>query len=59
MKTVAGRPQDIFDLQSIVTRQNRLDWSYIFDYLAHVQEYEDIATKVAELEELKSKFYRP
>ena len=59
MKTIAGRPKDIFDLESILIKQTDLDWDYISDYLGHVQEYEDIRDKVLQLETLRSKYYRP
>lgn len=59
MKTVAGRPQDIFDLESILIKQSDLDWDYINEYLGHISEYEDISDKVEKLARLRDKFYRP
>jgi hypothetical protein len=58
LKTIAWRPQDIFDIEGIVTKQSELDWTYILEQLQIVSEYENIAANTQGLLEIREKFYR-
>jgi len=48
MKAVAGRYQDFADIESVLTKQDYLDWDYIENYLDQVADYEDITAKRAQ-----------
>lgn len=61
LKTVAWRPQDIFDLEGVIIKQNDLDWNYIERQLTQLDEYDiydDLTEKVAGLFSLKEKYYQ-
>ena len=58
-KTVAGRLKDLADIESVIIRQQILDWDYIFSYLDLASEYKDISESMATLHSLKEKYYRP
>ncbi len=45
LKTVAGRMQDFADIESVLTKQDEIDWVYVDAYLDQVSEYEDISEK--------------
>lgn len=53
MKTVAGRMQDMADIETVVVKQDRIDWEYIDAYLDQVMEYEDITIKRQQLDEIR------
>lgn len=59
MKTVAGRAQDMADLESVIIKQRAIDWSYVDRYFEQIMEYEDISAKIASLQKLKKQYYRP
>jgi hypothetical protein len=56
MKTVAGRMQDLADIESVLIKRERLDWEYIELYLDQVMEYEDIAENRLILNKLRRKY---
>lgn len=58
MKTVAARPRDWIDVESVIIRQNSLDWDYIFVTLQGLSDYEDLSAKLENLSSLKSQFYQ-
>ena len=58
-KIVAGRPQDMADLESVIIKQSELDWAYIWQYLEQVNEYQDISVRISNLKLLKEQYYRP
>lgn len=53
LKTVAGRGQDFVDIETVIIKQNALDWEYIESYLDQVMEYEDITGKRQRLEQIR------
>lgn len=57
-KTVAGCPRDWGDIDSVVIKQSRLDWSYIFQTLQAYAAYEDLTSRLAMLESIKAENYR-
>jgi hypothetical protein len=59
MKTIAGRAQDIADLESVIIKQRSLDWAYMDRYLEQIMEYEDISSKIDSLQTIKRQYYRP
>lgn len=58
MKTVAARPRDWLDVESVIIRQDTLDWEYILSTLAGLDAYEDMSTRLEKLKSLKSQFYQ-
>ena len=61
LKTAAWRPQDIFDLEGVLIKQNKLDWNYIEQQLAQIDDYNfDVGfrEKVSGLFALKEKYYQ-
>ena len=58
MKTVAARPQDWMDIESVIIRQDHLDWPYIECTLEGLTAYEDMTDRLNRLANLKSVFYR-
>lgn len=61
LKTVAWRPQDQFDIEGVVIKQNDLDWAYIEQQLTQLNAYDiydDLTEKVVGLFALKKKFFR-
>ncbi len=58
MKTVAARPRDWLDIESVIIRQNGLDWTYILSTIESLDAYEDISTRLEKLNSLKSQFYQ-
>ena len=57
-KTFAARPQDWIDVETVIIRQNDLDWEYIDSSIQMVSVYEDIDEKLDRLHQLKREFYR-
>lgn len=57
-KTSAARTRDWIDIESVIIRQDDLDWSYIFASLDALLQYEDIRLEIQRLKDLKSEFYR-
>ena len=55
LKTVAGRGQDFVDIESVVIKQDSIDWTYIYDYLQQVMEYEDISANIEQLGRIRKK----
>jgi len=53
LKTVAGRMQDMADIESVLIKQNSVDWDYIMGYLDQVMDYEDISAKIDQLDHLR------
>ncbi|MBK7392324.1 MAG: nucleotidyl transferase AbiEii/AbiGii toxin family protein [Chloracidobacterium sp.] len=53
LKTVAGRGQDFVDIETVLIKQDFLDWGYIDGYLDQVMEYEDISVKRERLGEIR------
>ncbi|MGH9948475.1 MAG: hypothetical protein ACRD6X_14955 [Pyrinomonadaceae bacterium] len=58
MKTVAGRDRDWFDIESVIIRQNLLDWQYILSTLESLTDDEEIPDRITQLKLKKSKFYQ-
>lgn len=58
LKTVAGRGQDFVDIETVMIKQDTIDWKYIESYLAQVMEYEDISVKRERLEQIRNSFSR-
>ncbi len=57
-KTFAGRAQDWIDIETVIIRQNDLDWDYIDSAIDAVSVYDDLDEKLKRLHELKAEFYR-
>jgi hypothetical protein len=53
LKTVAGRSQDFVDIETVIIKQDAIDWQYIEGYLEQVTEYEDISAKRERLEQIR------
>lgn len=58
MKTVAARPQDWMDVESVIIRQSTLDWDYIEEKLSDLTAYEDMSDRLSRLSDLKTTFYQ-
>lgn len=58
MKTIAGRARDWIDVESVIIRQDKLDWGYIFTTLESISDNDDLLSKIEDLKSLKSQFYR-
>ena len=54
LKTVAGRNQDFADVETVLIKQDAIDWEYIENYLDQVMEYEDISAKRDRLEQIRN-----
>ena len=54
LKTVAGRGQDFVDIETVMIKQDAIDWEYIESYLGQVMEYEDISSKRERLEQIRT-----
>ena len=54
LKTIAGRGQDFVDIETVMIKQNAVDWEYIESYLDQVMEYEDISAKRERLEQIRN-----
>lgn len=57
-KTVAARPRDWIDVESVIIRQAKLDWDYILSSLKDLLPYQDLSFEIEKLNQLKSQFYR-
>jgi hypothetical protein len=57
-KTVANRPRDWIDVESVIIRQDKLDWPYVFAGLEDLLPYQDIRLEIQKLKDLKLQFYR-
>jgi hypothetical protein len=57
-KSVAARPQDWLDVESVIVKQAFLDWEYIFASLEALDAYEDMALRLKQLDELKTTHYQ-
>lgn len=57
-KTFAARPQDWIDIETVIIKQNDLDWEYIDSSIAMVQAYDHMDEKLERLHKLKAEFYR-
>lgn len=58
MKTIAARPRDWLDVESVIIRQSALDWDYITVTLKSLDAYEDTSVRRENLQSLKSRFYQ-
>jgi hypothetical protein len=58
-KTVAGRLKDWADIETVLVKQNSLDWDYINEWLSNASQYQDIESNLAALDRLKQQNYRP
>lgn len=58
-KTVAGRLQDYADIETVLIKQQKLDWGYIDRWLANASEYQDLGENISMLNRMKKEFYRP
>ncbi len=58
MKTIAGRGQDMVDIENTVIKQSDLDWAYIDDYLAAALEHQDISHSIEALRRIRTQYYR-
>lgn len=58
LKTFAGRPQDWIDVETVIIKQNDLDWDYIDSAIAVVQVYDDMDDKLERLHKLRDEYYR-
>jgi len=60
MKTLAGRPRDWPDIESVIIKQRYLEWDYIEGSIRNLFEYgDDLATNLSHLNELRTKYYKP
>lgn len=59
MKTVAARPRDWVDIESIIIRQTYLDWPYIEKSIEDLETYDDIGIRLQQLRKLKDEHYKP
>ncbi len=57
-KTFAARAQDWIDIETVIIRQNDLDWEYIDSAIDMVSVYDDLEEKLQRLHDLKAEFYR-
>lgn len=57
-KTIAGRGQDLVDIENVIIKQSDLDWDYINTYLAEALEHKDISESIEKVTALKDKYYR-
>lgn len=55
LKSVAGRGRDFVDIETVLIKQDVIDWHYIDEYLQQVMEYEDISEQVDHLALLREK----
>jgi hypothetical protein len=58
MKTIAARPRDWIDVESVIIRQKQLDWAYIISTIEGLDAYEDVGARLENLNSLKSQFYQ-
>ena len=58
MKTIAGRGQDIVDIENVAIKQRDLDWSYIDTYLENASEYKDISESIEGLSRIRVRHSR-
>lgn len=58
MKAMAARSKDWLDVETILIRQQNLDWNYIDYYLTQFAEILDKPEILARLTQLKNKFYQ-
>lgn len=58
LKTVAARPRDWIDVESVIIKQSLLDWEYIEQSLRNLDAYEDMTERLDKLSSLKASFYR-
>ena len=58
-KTVAGRLQDYADIETVLIKQQKLDWGYIDRWLANAIEYQDLGENISMLGRMKKEFYKP
>ncbi|MGD9563213.1 MAG: nucleotidyl transferase AbiEii/AbiGii toxin family protein [Pyrinomonadaceae bacterium] len=58
LKTMAGRGRDWIDIESVVIRQNNLDWEYIVSTLECVTDNDGLSPRIDKLRSLKSQFYK-
>jgi hypothetical protein len=57
MKTVAGRPRDWVDIESVLIKQTNLDWAYIEQSIEDLEADSDIEIRYKHLHELKNLHY--
>ncbi len=53
LKTVAGRGQDLVDIETVIIKQDTIDWEYIESYLDQVMKYEDISENRKRLDQIR------
>jgi len=58
MKTIAARPRDWLDIESVIIRQKQLDWTYIISTIQGLDAYENIDARLANLDSLRAQFYQ-
>jgi hypothetical protein len=58
MKTIAGRPKDWLDVESVIIKQSNLDWDYVDSSLRELDLFPDIEDHIEKLHGLKQTFYR-
>ena len=58
LKAVAGRSQDFADIETVMIKQDVIDWEYIENYLEQVMEYEDISPKIERLQQIRKAINR-
>lgn len=54
-KTFADRPKDWIDVESVVIRQTKLDWNYVFRQLEPLVELKEAPELLTKLREIKQK----
>jgi len=58
MKTIAGRPKDWVDVESVIIKQTNVDWEYVDSSLRELDLFPDIKDHVEKLHGLKEDFYQ-
>jgi hypothetical protein len=58
MKTVAGRDRDWIDIESVIIRQNSLDWHYVMNTLESLTDNDELPPRIERLKVTMSNFYQ-
>jgi hypothetical protein len=56
MKTVAARSRDWNDIESVIIKQDELDWQYILETIQSLSAYEDMSGRIETLLSLRTRF---
>lgn len=58
LKSVASRQRDWSDIETVIIKQQNLDWNYIEDQLTPFTEFLEVPEILTKLETLRDKFYQ-